>query len=100
MSDISAWEQVWRINGRFLRATFCGGFAWLCWQGYIVGIGWLGLFAAMFAVGAVIHGGIALFQTIKAIVGSLRWGRYQKLGANPKADKLAERDVLRKRGLL
>ena len=100
MSEVSAWEKVWRINGRYLSALFCGWIAWLCWQGYDVGIDWLILFVAMFAVGAVLHGVIAVFQTVKAIVGTLTWGRFKSKGNDPKADRMAERDALRKRGLL
>ncbi|WP_299825305.1 hypothetical protein [uncultured Roseobacter sp.] len=100
MSEVSAWGKVWQINGRSLRALCCGWLARLCWQGYQVGIDWLILFAAMFAVGAVWHGVIAVFQTVKAIAGMQAWGSFKKKGNDPKADRMADRDALRKRGLL
>lgn len=100
MSDVSAWAQVWKINQTSLRATCCAGLAWLCWQGYLAGVDWLSLFAAMFAVGTVQYGAIALFQTVKAIAGTMHWQRFKRQGATPKADPLAGRDVLRDRGLL
>lgn len=100
MSEISAWTQVWQINQRFLRALGCGGLTWLCWLGCLAGIDWLILFAAMFAVGVVWHGTIAVFQTVKAIAGTMRWSRFKKQAATPKADRLAGRASLKKRGLL
>ncbi|MGC3939944.1 hypothetical protein ACOTTU_19230 [Roseobacter sp. EG26] len=100
MSEVSAWEQVWRINQRYLRALCCGWLAWLCWQGYVAHVDWLILFVAIFAVGAVFHGVIAVFQTVKAIAGTLRWGRFKSKGSDPKADRMAQRAALRKRGLL
>ena len=100
MSDTSTWPQIWKINGRFLRATFCAGFAWLCWQGYLAGIGWLGLFAVMFACGALIHGVIALFGAIRMIVGSFKWRRFKRTGVAPKADPVARETDLRKAGLI
>lgn len=100
MSDSSAWAQVGKINGRFLRATFCGGFAWACWQGFEAGSVLLGCFAVMFACGALWHGGMAVFQSIKVIVGSFKWRKFKRSGAKPKADAIATEAELRARGLM
>ena len=100
MSEVTAWEQIWKINQRYLRALFCGFIAWLCAHGPQAGVNWLVYFAILFAAGAIVHGAIALFQTIKAVVATMRWLRCKSKGADPKADQLARRDDLRKGGLL
>lgn len=99
MSEVSAWGKIWRINGRYLRASCCGWIAWLCWKGHEVGIDWLILFAAVFAAGAAVHGVIAVFQTVKAIGGLARWKRFRKGYAKPKADPIGERSAMRARGM-
>ncbi|MEM6890512.1 MAG: hypothetical protein AAF636_20620 [Pseudomonadota bacterium] len=96
----SDWSHIWKISQRFLRATICAFIAWLCAHGPHAGINWLIYFGILFAAGAIVHGAVALFQTIKAIVAMMRWLRFKRKGADPKADQLAGRDALRKRGLL
>ena len=58
------------------------------------------LFAAMFGVGMIWHGTVATFQTIKVILGTLRWSRYRKGHATPKADPMAKAEDLRAKGIL
>lgn len=100
MSGSSGWAKVLKINGRFLRATFCGVIAWGCWLGFEAGSVLLGMFAVMFACGTIWHGGIALFQSIQIVVGSFKWRAFKRKGAKPKADPVAGEADLRATGLI
>lgn len=100
MSEGTAWGQVGKINGHFLRASACAGIAWACWQGFEAGSILLGMFTAIFACGAVWHGLIATFQTLRILIGSFKWRRFKRGGAAPKADPVAGEDALRAGGLI
>lgn len=100
MSGVSGWTTVWKINGRFLRATFCGGLAWGCWRGFEAGSTLLGLFAVAFVCGAIWHGSIALFQSLQIIIGSIKWRRFKRGGTTPKADPVAVEADLQAKGLI
>lgn len=100
MSEVKAWGQVGKINGQFLRASACAGITWACWQGFEAGSILLGCFAVMFASGTVWHGTVALFKTLRILIGSFKWRRFKRGGVTPKADPVAGEDALRTRGLI
>ncbi|MEM9098688.1 MAG: hypothetical protein AAGC79_09200 [Pseudomonadota bacterium] len=101
MSDISAWTNIWKINGNALRAAFGFAGGWLFWQGgQIEGLELFLFFAALFALGGAIRAVHALIGTIRLILGARKWARYRRQGVTPKADRLAIEDDLKRRGLI
>lgn len=100
MSDTSDWSQIGKINFTFLRACACGGIAWLCLKGYETGVDWLLWIAAMYLGGAAFYAVIAIYKTIKVILGTMRWSRFRKGHAAPKSDPMAGEKDLRAKGIL
>lgn len=100
MSATPSWKHILKINGHLLAAGLAGAFAWGFDQ---IGHGdWVlfKLFAAMFAVTALVKFCQALWAITMLILRSLTWARYKRQGVTPKADTLADQAALRARGLI
>ncbi|MEO0624685.1 MAG: hypothetical protein AAFU49_12935 [Pseudomonadota bacterium] len=97
----SGWTTVWKINAACLRVTASGVLAWLFWQGGTEpGFEGLLFVAAIFALVAVKHAGIALIETVRLVLRARKWARFQAKGAKPKADRMAAEADLKARGLI
>ena len=101
MADKTGWALVWKINGDFLRATLSLGIAYGFWllqtsQGFEL----YGYAAAICAVIGAFRLATGIVGAIKLVLSLRKWARYGKQGATPKADRLAGRTELRRKGLV
>lgn len=96
-NDEPGWKAVLKINGACLRAMVGFACGWGLWHlPHGPGSGIAQLFAALFFASAAHHSGLALFEISKFI----RWARFRRQGARPKADPMAQHADLKSRGLL
>lgn len=94
MSDPSkqdiGWGKVLRINAQFAFGALILFYGWLCWQG--VSLKWWGLWplAVMCFVGGAIQIIKAVVEAVSLIRRLRRWRKFEKLGARPRADHMAQ----------
>lgn len=94
------WKSILKINGEFLRAAAGFGGAWVFWQLAGPGFELFRIFAVLFAIAGAKRLILGLYGAVKLILRTRKWARYQAQGVAPKADPMASRDDLRKRGLI
>ena len=101
MPEQSSTSPVWKINASFLRATAGAGLAWGAWEiSATPGFEITAYMAVVFGVVAVKHAVIAMVGVIKLILRQRKWAKYQRQGAAPKADGMADVEDLKRRGLI
>ncbi|GAA6176727.1 hypothetical protein [Sulfitobacter pacificus] len=93
MSDPSkqdiGWPKIFAINMQFAFGALILSLGWLCWQN--VSVKWWGLW--LMAVLCFVSGAcqwIAAFaEAIKLFKNLRRWKKFERLGAKPRADRMA-----------
>lgn len=94
MSDPSKQDiglgKILLINLRFAFGALILFYGWLCWQG--VSLKWWGLWplAVMCFVGGGIQFYLGMKEVWKCFSNLRRWRAFQKLGAQPRADHMAQ----------
>lgn len=87
--DIS-WKAILQVNARLMLAVIILFYGWIIWQ--MASIEWWGfyLLGPMCFVAGGLEGLRALFRAISLILARRRWRKFQKLGAEPKADGMVQ----------
>lgn len=93
----TSWKHIWEVN------RLCGGgclllaLGWMCWHGPTMELWWLQPLAGLLVFCGAVNLLKGCVKAIPVIWGWWRWGRYQRKGVAPRADKMArERDLLGK----
>ena len=101
MTESSGASAIWKFNAACLRAAAAGALGWLFWHASMVP-GWelFIFFAAIFALGVIKQAIIALIALIRLILRQRKWAQYRRQGNALKADRMANEQDLRRRGIL
>lgn len=84
------WGKVLQINVKLAFGALILCYGWLCWQG--VSAKWWGLWllAMLCFIGGAVQIIGAAFEAIKLISRLRHWRKYQRLGAELRADRMAQ----------
>ncbi|MEP1520924.1 hypothetical protein [Ascidiaceihabitans sp.] len=100
MSDDIGWKPVWEINLNFLRASVGFSLGWLMWQAYSPEWFYFGFVSVLCWIGGAKRLIQALWGLMRLLLRKRKLSRYRRQGTTPKADKLAQENDLRARGII
>lgn len=99
MSQNTGWTIFGGVLLDLTRTLIAALLAYVVWRAYSPEFYLFGFLAAILAFAALKRFFHALFGIGKLVAGSIRWTGFQRKGAAPKADPIATKAELRRRGL-
>lgn len=89
-----SWTEILRLNVNFVLAVLSVAYGWFFWSR--ASLDWFGFW---FIGACGLAGGVALFvatlvKCIRLIRNQRRWTRFQRLGANPRGDRMAREEEI------
>ncbi|MEL6313535.1 MAG: hypothetical protein AAFQ60_05745 [Pseudomonadota bacterium] len=93
-------KSVAVISGQFLGGSVLAFVAWAFWQIGVDEWGFMRLFSASFAIGAICCVGKGVWELSKLLIHDVFVANYHRKAAKPKADPKPGETTLRKNGLI